>query len=545
MRRRMDLDAIVIGSGIGGLTAALTLARAGQRVLVVEQHYLPGGWSHSFTLDGYSFSPGVHYLGELRRGETLRRLFEGLGMGKHLRFGQLAVDGYDHLLVGGERFDLPAGRARMIDRFARRFPEHADGIARYFAICRRVYEDLCKVDQLMVFPACLVAPLRAPALARWGFRTLAALLDACGLRDPLLRAFLCAQCGNHGLAPEQVSLPAHAAMIEHYAGGAYYPIGGPRRIVSAYLKELRAHRGSIRLRTRVERILVSAGRAVGVRLEGGEVLTAKTIVSNADATLTYEDLLPRHLARRQRWRARTMRSSVSALSLFLAVDMDLSSVGYDSGNYWWYRHADVASVYRDMQRQLPTMGVDGLFAGISSLKDPHRKHPGRHTIELFTFVPWEPFAAWQASATERRPEPYTKMKAALTETMFEAAEQVFPGIRERTLVSSLGTPLTNDFYCNTRRGGCYGIAKTRWQVGPFAFGTRSPVPGLYLCGASTVSHGVAGAALSGLFAARDVLGAADAMDCLAPEDGSMVVAGEERATGALESDSPCEAAPGE
>ena len=66
-----DFDTIVIGSGAGGLTAAVALANSGQKVLVLEQHYLPGGWTHSFPLEGYQFSPGVHYLGELQPGRVL------------------------------------------------------------------------------------------------------------------------------------------------------------------------------------------------------------------------------------------------------------------------------------------------------------------------------------------------------------------------------------------------------------------------------------------------------------------------------------------
>src|SRR5690606_3033312 len=109
---RVDYDAIVIGSGVGGLTAALTLARAGQRVLVLEQHYLPGGWAHSFSLEGYTFSPGVHYVGEVGPTGGLRRVLEGLGVARHVRLRELSRDGYDHLSLGGERYDVPAGRER-------------------------------------------------------------------------------------------------------------------------------------------------------------------------------------------------------------------------------------------------------------------------------------------------------------------------------------------------------------------------------------------------------------------------------------------------
>src|SRR3954467_14930999 len=105
-------DTVVIGSGAGGLTAAVALARAGQRVLVLEQHYLPGGWCHSFTLEGYRFSPGVHYIGELGPRGQMRRLYEGLGVSRYLEFCELNPDGYDHILIAGERFDIPTGFQR-------------------------------------------------------------------------------------------------------------------------------------------------------------------------------------------------------------------------------------------------------------------------------------------------------------------------------------------------------------------------------------------------------------------------------------------------
>src|SRR5688572_28820732 len=90
-----DVDAIVIGSGAGGLAAAVALAQAGQSVAVFEQHYLPGGWCHSFSLEGYRFSPGVHYIGELGPDRMMRRVYEGLGLGADLAFYELNPDGFD------------------------------------------------------------------------------------------------------------------------------------------------------------------------------------------------------------------------------------------------------------------------------------------------------------------------------------------------------------------------------------------------------------------------------------------------------------------
>src|SRR5688572_31800421 len=130
MTHRVDVDTVVIGSGAGGLTAALALANAGQKVLVLEQHYLPGGWCHSFSLSGYRFSPGVHYIGELHAGGRMRWLYEGLGL-PEMTFCELNPDGYDHVLIAGERFDFPRGRQRLTERLCARFPHEARGIRGY------------------------------------------------------------------------------------------------------------------------------------------------------------------------------------------------------------------------------------------------------------------------------------------------------------------------------------------------------------------------------------------------------------------------------
>jgi len=322
-------DTIIIGSGSGGLTAAVALARAGQRVLVLEQHYLPGGFCQSFSLSGFRFSPGVHYLGGLGPGGGLRRLYEGLGLGDDLEFCEMNPEGFDHILIEDERFDVPRGFPRWFARLCERFPHEREGLAAYFDALHRINADVCKCEELLSFPAILAVPFRAPTLLRWGLSTQGALLDRT-IRDPMLRAVLSAQSGNHGLSPSRVSLPLHASMITHYEDGAFYPRGGAKRLPLAMIKALRRRGGQIRLRARVQSILVERGRAAGVELTSGERLLAASVISNADPMVTFGKLLPPEHGRREREKARRMEPSVTMMSVFGAVDMDLRRFGYDS-----------------------------------------------------------------------------------------------------------------------------------------------------------------------------------------------------------------------
>jgi len=231
-----------------------------------------------------------------------------------------------------------------------------------------VHKELLEVDTLLGFPSILRVPFRAPKLLRWGFTKLSSLLDAC-IHDPVLKGVLSGQCGNHGLAPSEVSLPLHAAMSAHYFDGAYYPRGGAKRISAAYIKALRKHGGVVRTRERVVRIIAHGGRVHGVETASGQTLVASDVISNADPAVTYGRLLDGATCRREVGHVRRAEYSASTLSLFCAVDMDLAARGYDSGNYWHYASPDVDGIYRRMCRELPGNEVEALFLAISSLKD--------------------------------------------------------------------------------------------------------------------------------------------------------------------------------
>ena len=484
----------------------MALAQAGKKVLVLEQHDRPGGWTHSFTLNGYRFSPGVHYIGDLRQeGGGLRRIYDGLGVSQDLTFCELNPDGYDHIVIGNKRVDFPKGKENLIERLKNHFPQEANGIDSYFAVVINMMDSLSRIGNL-INP--WKAVMSMPTIFKWARASGADLINA-HISDPILRGVLAGQSGDHGLPPSQVSAFMHAGITHHYLEGGYYPLGGAFALPRAFVRALKRASGEIRLECRVKRIMLEGRKVIGVELDSGEEIRAGVVISNADPEVTFSQLIGKDkLSPRLKRKVDSLRYSTSCLSLFFATDMDLRrAAGLDSGNFWYYDHADVNSIY---ERGLTDAALrdetpPGMFLTVTTLKDPSKMHSGHHTCESFAFVGYGVFETWAHTKYGARPTDYDAMKEDLAWHMVRGLEKRIPGLSKHIVYYSLGTPLTNEHYLNATRGNLYGIEKSPSQVGPWAFSPRTEFDGLYLCGASTLSHGVAGVTASGVDAARAVL----------------------------------------
>ena len=285
-------DAIIIGSGMGGLATAAFLSKAGKRVLILERHYRMGGFTHTFRRRRWEWDVGVHYVGEFHREGTLPNLLMNDISEGRLEWASLPAN-YDRIVFPDRHYDFFAGRERFVDGLTRYFPTERAAIEGYVERSDRAYAAAMRVFQQKALPAFL-APLARPFLCREFLRcsdqtTLAVLRRLTD--DPKLIGVLTGQWGTYGLPPAESSFGIHGIVASHYLDGAAYPVGGAASIARSILPTIEKAGGRLLVSAEVGEILVRQGRAAGVRMSGGQELLAPVVISDAGVRNTFGSLI--------------------------------------------------------------------------------------------------------------------------------------------------------------------------------------------------------------------------------------------------------------
>lgn len=508
-------DAIVIGSGLGGLTTAAYLTANGLRTLVLEQYDVAGGSSHVFRRKrAFEFDVGVHYLGDCGPGGRIPAILRGVGLEGRIEFLPMDPEGFDTLVFPGLTFRVRRGWDNYERDLVATFPDEERGLRKCVSLLRRIAAQALAGGPPSGARQLLATPLRAPTLVRWSSRTLADLFDACGLSERA-RAVLAAESGTYAAPPSRVSVLMHAVLIDHYlCDGAYYPRGGGQVIAAHLLDVVRSHGGSVRTRARVERILVERGRVAGVRLADGEELRAPVVVSNADLKRTFLDLVgAEHLRPRTLARLRRMRMSLPLFCVYLGLDVDLAE-RMPNTNYYLFPGWDAEATYSDCyEGRFPQRPP--VYMTAASVKDPHTRAlapPGCTSLQLMTVAPAQP-SHWHveegplAGRGYSRNPAYRARKWELTEQLIDAAARLIPDIREHVVWEEAATPITHERYTLATGGTSYGLEHSPDQWGLHRPRAKTELDGLFLAGASTFyAHGVLGVMLGGVACAGAVLG---------------------------------------
>jgi prolycopene isomerase len=491
--RKDRYDAIVVGSGLGGLTAAALLARSGLEVLVVERHDRVGGYSHSFRRGRYLFDAGVHMVGGagpggLLGGGVIHRVLAAVGALGRIEFQP--VDPCYAAVYPDLAVRLPGDLEEFIRVHAEEFPSEEKGLRQIVQECVNLYGETDRASELVSPFGMMETPDRFPTLLRYRRATLGQLLDD-HLSSPRLKALLGTLWPYVGLPPSRVSFVYFATMLMSYvADGAYYCRGSFQRLADALADTVRESGGEVLLRSSVRRIAVEDGRVQGVVLENGQRVESRQVLSNADALQTVHELVgPDAFPARYLANLRRLKPSLSAFVVYVAADLPLEP-GSTAHETFYFPSWDHDSAHASSEAGLPSW----FSMTVPTLLDPSLAPDGEHLLTLSTLVRHDA-ARWR-DETPR-----------MASRLLDAADRYIGGLRDHVRFCEAGSPRTMERYTRNTHGAIYGWELSPRQVGPGRPGIRSPVAGLHLVGHWTQpGGGVSGVVSSGIQAARGVLG---------------------------------------
>ena len=501
----VDYDAIVIGSGAGGLSTALKLARSDYSVMLLEAMPSFGGYLNPFRRKGYTFDTGLHYLGELGKGDRFWRLLDEVGVSESMKFIELNPEGFDRYIFPDYELRVCKGKNRFIERLINDFPEEKRGIHKFFTVFEKIIQ-ATKASESMGRGVLQMLSfiVRNPVMVKYSRVPYQKLLNDV-TSDKRLQAVLAAPCGDYGVPPAKASIIIAIMVWAHYIKGAYYPCGGSGALRDAFVSGLKNHGAELKKSSRVVSI-DKTGNEFIITTEQGDKYTARAVISDIDPVVTLGKLAnPELVPSKIKRKVMQMRPSGGAFYAFIGTDLDLPSMGITDANIIHYNDYDINKLYKQWPVSTVPEVFPAFFITSPSVKDPEGGHSpdGHHNLEIVTGASYKLFEQWADLPSMKRGDEYKALKERIGERLIVAAERYIPSLSQHIDFVEYATPLSNEYWVNAVRGGNYGPDQTPDQVGTGRFITSTAgIAGLFLAGAGTMGGGVMPCVASGIRSGR-------------------------------------------
>ena len=466
---------IIIGSGLGGLSCGVILAKNGYHVTVLEQSPQIGGCLQCFNRRGAKFETGMHFIGSASPGQTLDRLMNYLEIKPDVVLSQLDPMGYDVVAIDGERFAFANGREAFLEQLSARFPAQRDNLAKY-------YDLIEKVSGASSLHSLKYAESDAAINTEYQLRSINEVIDEL-ITDPLLARVLVGNLPLYAAEKDKTPFSTHAFIMDFYNQSAYRIAGGSDTVAISLRRTIERYGGEVRTMSKATRILCDDTHATGVEVNASELLQADYVISDAHPMRTLELIDSKLIRPAFRNRINAIPQTVGGFSVYLEFKegvlpyMNSNFYGYNYGTPW------------DCEKYDETTWPRGyLYMHLCHKPQPRFAQTG----VILSYMHMRDVERWQGTRVGHRGADYEQFKLDKAERLISSLERYFPNLRDSIKHYYTSTPLTYLDYTGTQEGSMYGIAKDVTLGAGHRVPHRTRIPNVYQTGQNINSHGMLG-----------------------------------------------------